>query len=125
MIHSRSLRRFVAGAVAVLFLACHGTASVYAGARDLQQPGAAQESCHEAGEKSDLIPVKNDCQVNCATQINSMQPGAAIFDSIDLPPVLVFSRNIVAASGTASPIEPRLLRVESPPLPILHCCLRN
>lgn len=125
MILSSSLRRFVAGTVAVLFLACQGMPGVHAGARDSQQAGTAQGSCHDSGQQFDKPPVQSDCQVNCASQITSTQSGATVFDSSDLSVVALRSHLFVAIAKQTSRIESPLLRVEPPPLAILHCCLRN
>ena len=120
MLLSRSLRRLVAGAVAVLFLACQGMAVVRAATLALPQSsaGAAQASCHSTGN--------SDCQANCQSQHNSSsQSFTNIYAVTDLPAITVRIDRIVAVADSALSAEPPLLRVEPPPLAILHCCLRN
>lgn len=128
MILSRSLRRFVAGAVAVLFLACQGTMVTYARAADASgsTAGAAQGSCHDPVQQSGDTTYKNTCQVNCESQINSTSPsGATIFAAADLPALTVHFDPIKFVSRSISLAALPQPRVESPPLAILHCCLRN
>jgi len=126
MLLSRSLRRLVAGAVAVLFLACQGAAIVYARAADSQQSGAAQGSCHEPGQQDSRTTSNNDCQANCQSQHTSSSPSFDnIFATTDLPAITVRIDRIVAVADSALPAERPLLRIESPPLSILHCRLRN
>jgi len=123
---SRSARRSVAAIAAVLFLACQGAAVVYARAVDSQQAGAAQGPCHDPAQQDGKTTSKSDCQANCQSQHNSSSQS---FDNIyavtDLPAITVRIDRIVAVADSALPAEPPLLRIESPPLVILHCCLRN
>jgi len=128
MILSRSLRRFVAGAVAVLFLACLGTMDAYArtvGASGFIN-GAPQGSCHDASPQPGDPSHKNTCQANCESQINSTTPsGATIVAAADLPALTVHFDPIKFVSRSISLAALPPPRVESPPLAILHCCLRN
>jgi len=118
----------MASAVAVLFLACQGTAVVYA--RSIGAPGssagAAQGSCHDAGQPDGKTADKNDCQANCQSQHTSSSP---YFDHIvaatDLPAITTRIDRVIAVADSVPLAEPPLLQVKPPPLAILHCCLRN
>ena len=126
MVSSKSLRRFVAGTVAVLYLACQGAAVVSAGVVDSQPSGAAQGPCHEPSQQDNKTTGNSDCQANCQSQHkSSAQPFTNIYDVTDLPVITVRIDRIVAVADSVLPAEPPLLRIESPPLLILHCCLRN
>ena len=125
---SKALRRTVAGIVAVLFLACQGMATVYGRSLDTTGSGAeaAQESCHDIGRQPGSSTSKNTCQANCDSQHASSTPsGAYVHAAADLPAITTHTNRIAAVAGSAPYAEPPLLRIESPPLLILHCCLRN
>lgn len=127
---SRSARRFVASAAAVLFLACHGTAVVYAHASGAPgaSAGVAQGSCHDAGRDADKNTDNSAYPAQCQyqhTSSSSPASGANIFAATDLPAITARSDRIVAVADSMLLPEPHLLRVEPPPLAILHCCLRN
>jgi len=123
---STSARRLVAGAVAVLFLACQGAAVVYARAVDSQQSGAAQGSCHEPGQQDSKTTGNSDCQANCQSQHNSSSQSFANVHAVtDLPAITVRIDRIVAVADSVLLPEPPLLRIESPPLLVLHSRLRN
>jgi hypothetical protein len=127
---SRSTRRFVAGAAAVLFLACHGTAIVYAHSNGApgSSAGVAQGSCHGAGRDADKNTDNSVYQAQCQfqhTSSSSPASGANIFAAADLPAITARVDRIVAVADSVLLPEPPLLRVEPPPLTILHCCLRN
>jgi hypothetical protein len=125
---SRSLRRLVAGTVAVLFLACQGTMVAYGRVADASgsTAGVAQGSCHDPGQQSGGTTYNYTCQANCQSQITSTSPsGATVFAAGDLPAITVRFDPIDIVARSTSPADPPLLRVESPPLAILHCCLRN
>ena len=110
----------------MLFLACQGTAVVYARAVDSQPSGAAQGSCHDPGQQDSKTTGNSDCQANCQSQHNSSsQSFTNIYAVTDLPAITVRIDRIVAVADSALSAEPPLLRVEPPPLAILHCCLRN
>ena len=119
---SRSLRRLVAGTVAVLFLACQSAALAQACVTYAPQPEAAgaQLPCHSAGGDGAGGPGQNHCE-NAAASAS----GFSIYGLADLPAITARLDRIVAVAGLAAPVEPPLLRIESPPLSILHCCLRN
>jgi hypothetical protein len=123
---STSAKRLVAGAAAVLFLACQGTAVVYARAVDSQQSGAAQGSCHEPGQQDNKTTGNSDCQANCQSQHNSSSQSFANVHAVtDLPAITTRIDHIVAVANLAPPVQSPLLQIEPPPLTILHCCLRN
>jgi hypothetical protein len=127
MIPRRSLRRWVASVVAVLFLACQAAGMVYARSADIPQPDgvAVQGSCHDSGQQPGT-PSRNDCEVNCESQLTSSSPSSpTVLAATDLPAILIHVDSIVAISERASSIEPPPLRAQPPPLAILHCCLRN
>jgi hypothetical protein len=130
MILSRSLRRFVALFAAALFLACQGMAVVYAhsGSAPGSSAGAVQGSCHGAGQDADQNTDNSVYQAQCQfqhTSSSSPASGANIFAAAGLPAITTRIDRIVAVADSVLLPEPPLLRVESPPLAILHCCLRN
>jgi hypothetical protein len=114
----------VALSAAVLFMACQGTAAVYASSIGIAGSGAAQGSCHDPGQPAGKIANNNACQANCQSQLTSS--GASVFAATDLPAITTrIDRSIIAVADSVLLPEPPLLRVEPPPLAILHCCLRN
>lgn len=125
----KALRRYVAGTVAVLFLACQGMTFAYA--RSLlgapqSSTATAQESCHDLGQKSGANDNANKCLTQCQSQnTSSAQSGVNVLATTDLPAITTSIDRIVAVADSAPPAEPPLLRIESPPLRTLHCCLRN
>ena len=124
---SKTLRRLVAGTVAVLFLACQGTMIAYARSIDAPGPsaGAVQGSCHDPGQQTGDTTYKNTCQANCQSQLTSSSPSSAnVFAAANLPAVTARIDRIVVVADSAPPADP-LLWVEFPPLAVLHCCLRN
>ncbi|HSE01033.1 MAG TPA: hypothetical protein VLB72_09905 [Burkholderiales bacterium] len=128
MVRSRSLRRFVAVAAAVVFLACQSANVVYARPASIPQSDRVtlQGSCHDPERQSDTTYRMNDCQANCQSQVTASMPSsAAVFAATDLPAVANRADRIVVFADLMLPAEALLLRVEAPPLAILHCCLRN
>lgn len=118
----------MAAAAAVLFLACHGTAIVHAHSNIAagSSAGSAQGSCHDAGRDADNNTDNSVYQAQCQYQhTSSSASGATLFTAADLPAITVRIDRIVAVADSVFLPEPPLLRVESPPLAILHCCLRN
>jgi hypothetical protein len=125
MVSSKSTRRIVAGVIAVLYLACQGAAVAYARAVDSQQSGAVQSSCHEPAQQ-DKTTGNRDCQENCQSQHNWSSPSFAdIYAVTDLPAITVRVDHSVAVLDSKLPAEPPLLRIQSPPLLVLHSRLRN
>jgi len=123
MLLSRSLRRLVSGTVAVLFLACQSAALAQACFTTAPQPesAGAQMPCHSAGDGDGTGGTgQNHCE-NAATSAS----GFSIYGLAELPAITTHIDRIVVVAGSAAPTEPPLLRIESPPLSILHCCLRN
>jgi hypothetical protein len=127
---TKSARRFVASAAAVLFLSCHGTAVVYAHSSGApgSSAGVAQGSCHDAGRDADKNTDNSVYQAQCQfqhTSSSSPASGANMFAAVDLPAITARVGRIVAVANSVLLPELLLLRVEPPPLAILHCCLRN
>lgn len=125
---STSVRRFVAGVAAVLFLGCQGMAVVYAHSTGASgsSAGTARGSCHAADQDTDKKTDSGVHQAQCQYQHTSSSPsGAYIFAAADLPAITVRIDRVVAAADSVPTAESPLLRVEPPPLAILHCCLRN
>ena len=127
MLLSKTSRRLVARIAAVLFLACQGTMIAYARSVDAagSSAGAVQGSCHDPGQQTGDTTYKNTCQANCQSQVTSSSPSSAnVFAAADLPAIAARIERIVVVADSAPPADP-LLWVKSPPLAILHCCLRN
>lgn len=128
MLLSKSKRGTVACLAAVLVLLCQSTALAHAYAGNAAQAAAAvaYAPCHDAGENEVEVPVRDDHPPRCLSQIASLSP-----TSLDAPvvpglPLIVARADRFAIDRAAAPaVEPRLARNESPPLTILHCCLRN
>lgn len=123
MFLSKSLRRLVAGTAAVLFLSCQGMAVARASTPAFPQSGAgtAQASCHGAGNNTD----DNVYQAQCQSQNTSSTLSKVVYSTTDLLAITVaFDRAVTAVHSTPQVTLP-LARIESPPLSILHCCLRN
>ncbi len=123
MFLSKSLRRLVAGTAAVLFLACQGMAIARASTPAFPQSGAgtAQASCHGAGNNTD----DNVYQAQCQSQNASSTLSKAVYSTTDLPAITVrFEHPLIAVHSVPLAVSPPA-RIESPPLSILHCCLRN
>jgi hypothetical protein len=117
---SKSLRRFVAGTAAVLFLACQGMA-----AADAPSGAAATTTpCHDAGGDTDKN-AGGGCPASCQFQNTSSAPSKVVYSTIDRPAITVSFDDFAAAVNSAPPVAPRLARIEAPPLRVLHCCLRN
>jgi len=123
MLLSRSLRRLVSGTVAVLFLACQSAALAQAYFTTAPQPEAAgaQMPCHSAGDGDGTGGTgQNHCENATASA-----SGFSIYGFAEMPVITTYLDRVVAVAGSAAPAEPPLLRIESPPISILHCCLRN
>jgi len=118
----------VAGAAAALFLACQIANVVYARPAGVPQSDRVtlQGSCHDPEPQSDTTFRMNDCQANCQSHVTSSLPSsAAVLAATDLPSVANHAGCIVVFADLTLPAEAPQLRVTSPPLAILHCCLRN
>lgn len=126
MFLTKSLRRFVARAAAVLLLACQGMSIAHASSPAVPKmsAGLAQESCHEAGGKAGKSAGDN-CHSQCKIQNASSTPSTLIYSTIDLPAIAAAFDPIVTVVKSAPPVASRLARIEPPPHSILHCCLRN
>jgi hypothetical protein len=85
-----------------------------------------QGSCHGAGQDADKNTDNSAYQAQCQYQhTSSSASGANFFTTADLPAITAHSDRIVVVAASVPLPEPPLLRVEPPPLAILHCCLRN
>jgi len=124
MIRSGTLRRLVAGTAAVLFLACQSAALAQACFTTAPQPEAAgaQLPCHSSGDQDGAGGGSGQNHCDSATASVS---GFSIYGLAELPAITTHIDRIVVVAGSAVPTEPPLLRIESPPLSLLHCCLRN
>ena len=112
----------------MFFLACQGMAVVYAHSNSApgSGAGAVQGSCHGAGQDIDRNTDNSAYQAQCQFQhTSSSASGANIFAAADLPAITARIDRIVTVADSVRPAESHLLRVEPPPLAILHCCLRN
>ena len=112
----------MAGTAAVLFLACQSAAIARACFTSAPQPEAAgaQLPCHSSGDQDGAGGTgKNHCENATASA-----SGFSIYGLAELPAITTRIDRIVVADS-AVPTEPPLLRIESPPISILHCCLRN
>jgi len=123
MIRSGTLRRLVAGTAAVLFLACQSAALAQACFTTAPQPEAAgaQLPCHSSGDQDGA---GGSGQNHCENATASAS-GFNIYGLAELPAITTHIDRIVVVAGSAVPTEPPLLRIESPPLSLLHCYLRN
>lgn len=127
MIRAKSLRRFVAGAAAVLFLACQSTSVVYASPSDIPQSERVtlQGSCHDPERQSDETFRMTDCQANCQSQVTASLPSSAtVVAATELPVVTIRAERNIAFADSTLLAKALPLRVKPPPLAILHCCLR-
>jgi len=124
---SGTLRRCVACTVAVLLLACQSMAAAHAIPASAAQSGAAQapESCHESVDPSGGISASALCDAQCRSQGASTHPLVKVFTTNDLPAITTAIRPATAATGVARPRDSLPLHIESPPLRVLNCCLRN
>ena len=123
---SKAFRRFVACTAAVLFLACHSAGIVYAATSSVAQPGAAQESCHHPGQQTGVDAGQDIHHTSCQYQnASSALSGAGVFAATGLPAITIRMAPVAAIAGSNLPAASPLLRIEPPPLAILHCCLRN
>jgi hypothetical protein len=117
---SKSLRRFVAGTAAVLFLACQGMAAAAAPSGAAATP----TPCHDAGGGADKN-AGGGCPASCLFQNTSSTPSKIVYSTIDLPAIAVVFDHFVPVVNSAPPVVSWLAQIEPPPLRILHCCLRN
>jgi hypothetical protein len=118
------LRRLVASAAAALFLACQSAAIAQACFTAAPKPEAAgaQLPCHSSGDRDRAGGGSGQNHCESAT---ASAAGFSIYGLAELPAITTRIDRIVAVAASAVSTEPPLLRIESPPLSILHCCLRN
>ena len=109
---------------AALVLACQGMALA-----DTRIPAAAAvtdtpavESCHRVAPEDNSAPHDWRCQA----KYPSYTPAGIEFPDVTASPAIIVDGGIFRAVTTAAALaDPRLARIEAPPLSILHCCLRN
>jgi hypothetical protein len=110
----------------MLFLACQCVTGASAASAEAGQAGAsaAQEPCHgaggETGKNTDAT-----CQAQCQYQNVSPAPSNAVHAITDLPAVAIAFDHTADVAPAAPSLMLPLARAESPPLSILHCCLRQ
>ena len=124
---SRSLRRLVACAAAVLFLAYQGMAVVHAHSNGApgSSAGAVPGSCHDTGQQPGNAANSNACQANYQSpNIPSSSSAAAVYAVTDFPAIVARVEPFARVAGSVRP-DGLLLHVDPPPLSIVHCCLRN
>jgi hypothetical protein len=63
--------------------------------------------------------------MNCQSQLNSTAQLANVYAVTDLPAITVRIDHTITVANSAPLTEPPLLRIESPPLLVLHSRLRN
>jgi hypothetical protein len=128
MFLSRRSRRMLAGIAAVMLLACQSMAVAQASTAGASQSGGvAPGSCHDSGQDSRSGGASdNPCGAPCQHAF-SAPAKAGTFDSgtADLPVMTVRVDRLATTTDIAPPVESWPARAESPPLSILHCCLRN
>ena len=117
---SKSLRRFVAGTAAALFLACQGMAAAVAPSGAAATP----TPCHDAGGDTGKN-AGDGCPASCQFQNASSTPSKVVYATIDLPAIVAAFDRFVPVVNSAPPVVSWLAQIEPPPLRILHCCLRN
>lgn len=128
MVRSRSLRRLVAGAAGVLFLACQSASVVIARSANISQSDRVtlQGSCHDPEGQLDRAFRVNACQKICQSQVTApTPPSAAVFTAADLPAVTSRAGFMFAFEVLTLPAKAPPLHVKPPALAALHCCLRN
>jgi hypothetical protein len=129
MSRSRPAFRLLVTAATVLFLACQSiaVAKMWAAGALEAAPEAAMELCPElhdearGGSAHDKL-CKSPCQ---HAPVSSYKSDAKPPAAVDLPFITAYV-DLVATRGIAAPaVEYRPTHWAAPPLPILHCRLRN
>jgi hypothetical protein len=127
MIFSRPTRRLLVGIAAAFLLLCQSAMAAQACgvAPAIAGEPASSEHCHGADAQSGGAP-DHALHQACPSHDASLSlakldvPQAADLPALALPPQLLRAAVRDALIITAVPA-----RAESPPLAILHCCLRN
>ena len=124
---SRSARRLLAGIAGGFLLLCQTAMAVQACGLAPAAAGevAAGEPCHGADPQSGDAP-GHALQQSCSSGFTS-----AGFAKLDVPQVADLPMLVLHPASLPAPAHGEVIavaipaRAESPPLPILHCCLRN
>ena len=117
-----SRKRLVAAIAGVFLLLCQSIA--LAQACSLAVPsdkGQIQQPCHSADEQQDTNTVTG--QGPCET-VSPVAAGFTLFGIDELPVIFSAVSDFTTIPASVS-LEPPLLQAASPPLRIVHCCLRN
>lgn len=124
MFMSRVQKRAVVVIAGMAFVLCQSAAIAQACLTMAPQPDAVatQQPCHgmpdQSGSQTDT-GIQGGCQY-----ASSALSGLDVFATTDLPAITVRIDRIIAVADSALPAEPPLLRIESPPLLVLHSRLR-
>ena len=120
----RRARSVVAGITALFVLACQSgaLADIRYSATAAPEGAPAIASCHHAAPDGSGPAHEARCQA----KFPSYQPAEVEFQDVTALPAVALAPEPTAADAAASPIAAlHPVRVEAPPLPILHCRLRN
>jgi hypothetical protein len=119
-----SRKRLVAAIAGLLLLLCQSVALAQAcSLLGVQSDQSQSRPCHSTGEQQDANTSSGE--KHCES-ISPVASGFSLFGIDQLPAIVVkFAGGDLAAAPISSPLEPPLLRIEAPPLRIVHCCLRN
>ena len=117
------------GILGLLLLLCQ--AATVAHACILSAPSSSEsvtgQPCHDVDSTTDNPAPDDLCQTHClAQQTVPAIAKLAVLAAADLPPLTTSLDQPYCTAARATPIkELRLTHVKSPPLPIVHCRLRN
>jgi len=124
MLARTTRKRLVAAIAGLFFLLCQGLALAQACSLSATQSESQnQQPCHSAGEPQDSNTASGQGQCETTSPIAS---GFSFFGIDELLALTVrLPDSHLAAAPEPSSFESPLLRIEPPPLRIVHCCLRN
>lgn len=126
---SRSARRFRAGIAGGLLLFCQSAIAVHSCALGAtgSENNAAHQPCHETAAGSGSSTDHEVCQAHClSSQAMPASAKFAAYAATDLAaPTARLDQPLSSAACAASIVASRTADVESPPLIIIHCRLRN
>lgn len=129
MLLSRSARRSLAGIASALLLMSQTVAAIDACAASVPatSANAAESPCHESGPPDGARCVDDGCQSHCvAPQRAPMTASVAVLVTSGLPAIHARLDQPLPGERVARRAKTLLTaRAESPPLPIVLCCLRN
>lgn len=121
---TRSHRRLVANFAAVLLLACQSAALAHACCVPHLQPAATEQApCHDAAQ--DAAGAGGETVEGRCQKASASPSGLTILAADQLPAITLHHDRVAAVAAPAVRAGTPLLRVEPPPIAILHCCLRN